>query len=102
MGCVCKGDASASLTGMNKGWGEGTVGRDVSENLLQPLLSFPGNISSTPAPLLSNLIRARETGFAAVSDHSDTHQQSKHQICFVRMAKSYPSPFQCRDKISGA
>lgn len=100
MGCACKGDASASLTGMNKGWG-GAVGRDVSENLLQPLLSFPGSISSPPALLLSNLIRARETGFAAVSDHLDTHQQSKYQPCSVRMAKSCSSPFQCRDKISG-
>ena len=65
--------------------------------------SFLAISASSQAPLLSNLISPRETGFAAVSDHLGlgTHQQSKYRIYFVRMAKSYPSTFQCRDGVSG-
>ena len=53
--------------------------------------SFLAISASSQAPLLSNLISPSETGFAAVSDHLGTHQQSKYQIHFVRMAKIYPS-----------
>lgn len=49
--------------------------------------------ASSQAPLLSNLVSPRETGFAAVSDHLGTHQQSKYQMYFVRKPGSCPSPF---------
>lgn len=51
MGCVCKGDAAASLTGTDKAWGEQWVGMFLRILFIFALLSWQYQQHSSTAAL---------------------------------------------------